>query len=637
MLGTSAAQAQEGCECSGDLSSTTNCIEVKSEIAGQGCYNLIVYNHQWSQDGPPCPYNSENYLTFKFKNRDCWEDYNVNLQLSSSSLNHSYSPAEPAWEWNDNGTTRSEYNRNANHPTQFTFNRKNNQDGSANPMARCEVDTFQLCVGSGCVDSLSLECLSNMDIEVFFSDVNGVPTCTDEVRGSDRAIVPIRPRLCPTLSLESCDTACTLYGSNCSSLNVTWGCNYADVEIINDHAYPSCGPLNEFEIAGVGICRDSALLSAGLPGFRDWETIYDPSQGRFIFRAPVDGGLQTCDTFRARIPLCCESQEEVEKAEIYIRGHCVAYYESHTDAVADPSAPGGVRDTTIVYSSSGREWSVAGRNELTKPGCDSCYLDKDKAAIKQALKCDSSNTSNGRDSCTWVPDPDPESCDTLILYNRNRGPNGCDDTTGNRCWRFIELQLDREDELCEPPKVPTLPPGTRIRQVPPNSGRWVIGPIIPPICKCEEVPIIICCYKGPIIWTTKDINDKVISTDTTRVDWSTAYPPDGSVAPQSKRVRFETPDISQAAGHRLGNPVPNPTSGKVSVPVHIGELPAEKGEARISIYNEGGELLRVIRERVSSQSRRELDLDATGWSNGTYFVRLELNGAILTTRFVLRK
>ncbi|MCE2504858.1 MAG: T9SS type A sorting domain-containing protein, partial [Chlorobi bacterium] len=170
--------------------------------------------------------------------------------------------------------------------------------------------------------------------------------------------------------------------------------------------------------------------------------------------------------------------------------------------------------------------------------------------------------------------------------------------------------------------MPTLDPNTPVTEVPPGSGRWRIGPINPPICKCEEVPIIICCYKGPIIWITEDINGGVISIDSTRVDWSTSCP-EGSVPPQSKRVRFETPDISQAAGHRLGNPVPNPTSGKVSVPVHIGELPAEHGEARISIYNEGGELLRVIRERVSSQSRRELDLDATGWSNGTYFVRLE--------------
>ncbi len=650
MLGTSAAQAQGGwqCECPADFDLLTNCIEVKFEaIPGSaGCYNLIVYNHQWSQNGPPCPYNSENYLTFKFKDPDCWEDNNVNLELLSWSLNHSYSPAELKWEWNDNGTIRSKYDRNSNHPTQFTFNRKNNQDGSANPMARCQVDTFRLCIG--CVDSLSLECVTNMDIEVFFSDANGNPTCINElgINGSDRASVSPRSPRCPGLLPESCDTGCTLYASNCNSFNITWGCDYADLEIINDHAYhngvyPLCGPINEFEIGfaaqGLGLCKDDPVLDAGLPAFRDWKTVYDPVSGTLSFRAPPGCGLKTCDTFRVRIPFCCESQKTA--GILFGKGHCGSYSYMIIDTVADPNAPGGFRYDTTFVNEPGSEVPGRGRIGWNKfdeePGCAGCYFDKDKAAIKKALRCVADTNSDGICDIYWE---DPSGCDTLILFNRNHSPEAdCgDDTTGNQCWRFIELQLDREKgEPCEEPRVPTLDPNTPVTEVPPGSGKWRIGPF-PKICKCEEVPIVICCYKGPIIWITEDINGRVISIDSTRVDWSTSCP-EGSVPPQSKRVRFQTPDISQAAGHRLGNPVPNPTSGKVSVPVNIGELPAEHGEARISIYNEGGELLRVIRERVSSQSRRELDLDATGWSNGTYFVRLELNGAILTTRFVLRK
>ena len=656
-IGTQTLHAQPpyNCQCPGDFNLCTTCIEIKVEPvpSSVGCFNVIVYNHQWDNtETPPCSaYDAEQYLSFKFKNQPCWEDNNVSVILGSYEENTSYSPPQSKWVWADplatiytqgffHSTTDTPH-----YPQPIIFKRRDNFGGASNPMRRCEVDTFRLCIG--CKDNIPDSCVNAFDMEVYFSDANGNSTCTEQANtgGKQFNVISLQPPLCSGAP-AGCDTGCTLYLSSCNTYNVTWGCDYADVEIINDHAYPMCQQITEFDMSfaatGMGICDNDPVLSEGLPTFRDWKTVYDPTSGHLIFRAPPGCGLKTCDTFRVRIPFCCESQKEA--GLIFGKGLCGAYSQVVIDTTItiDPGPPPTTittYDTTYInYPGSAGTGGMMSWNKFDdEPGCEGCYYDKDKAVIHEALQCASDTNNDGICDIYWE---DPSGCDTLILFNRNHAPGvDCgDDATGNKCWSTIELQLDNtKGRPCVSPQAPTLPPPpfTTIAEIPVGSGKWIIN-TNPPICGCQQVPIIICCYNGRIDWTTKDANGVIISSDSLRVNWS-SHCPGASVPVQMKPTQLQTPDIATAAGHTLGHPAPNPTTGRISVPLNVGELSGESGEVRISIYNDAGSLIQVVRQQVSALSGTDLDLDASGWTNGNYYVYVELNGALLTTRFVLRK
>lgn len=619
------------CECGGDRDLTTNCIEVRFEAVpgNDGCYNLIVYNNQWTSSGPCNTYNNQRYLTFEFDNVDCWNNNNVDLEIVPWTFNTTYTPPELRWEMNLGGTLYNKYDFSSGHPSKFTFRRKNNQNGSNNPMNRCQIDTFRLCMG--CHDSLSVNCVNQLGIKVYFSDNAGNPICTDEVGspfGRNYERITPKPPICP--EANNCDTGCTLYLSNCNSYSITYGCDYADVRIINDHGFPQCGQIDRFEInisaAGLGYCEDELNYDDALPTFRDWQTTYDPLNGMLIYQAPPGCGLNTCDTFEIRIPFCCEDEN---RAGISIGdGGCVPYSQVYVPSPGDT--------IWINDPGSGGNGGVGlwGPVEGGNPGCAGCFFDRDRAVVQEAQYGIDTNAD-------MIPDifyEDISGCDTLTLFNRNHSSSSdCgDDPTGNSCWSFIELELDPTAEACDI-SVPRFP-AVSITESFPGSNIWTIGPIVP-ICACDSLSVLICCYNGTIKWKTKDISGVVIQAASARGDYSNSCDPGSKVRVDDESIRFNASDprISEEEGATLGEPVPNPTTGRVTLTLRPGPGTIGTARAAVRVHNESGRLVATMERNVLGGMLSDLTIDGSGWESGRYFVTVEIDGRQVTTQFVLRK
>lgn len=630
----SSAQPPINCECFADYDVTTNCIETKlvPNPVSPGCYTLVVYNHQWDQDDvSPCSmYGAERYLTFELKDRGCWEGNGVNLQVTPLTFNGSYSPPQSSWYWDSAGTQFGTYDYSTGHLTKFTFQRRNNSSGSQSPMGRCAVDSFRICVG--CVDNLNAPCVEEMEIDVYFSDINGNATCVNEVvPGRTYERLAVRPPLCP--SEEVCDTACDLYLSPCNSLDVQWGCDYADVTIINDHGWPECGPISSFEIGfsadGLGLCEDNVETET-VPTFRNWTTTRDTSTGELTFTAPSGCALMPCDTFRVRIPFCCDSIRNV--GLVFGQGLCVPYDEYWVDSTFVDSTSSWDYDTNYVHGNG--DAGITMQNRFADSlECAGCFFDQDEATLKQGMVCILDTVPLG--ICDeWVENSNV--CDELTIYNRNHSPMaipGCgSDPTGNQPIASIELTFDHTvDHECTP-SIIGGPPATESF---PGSGVWTFIPS-PPIAPCDFATILVCCYEGPITWKTFNASSVVITTDSVKGRWPDDCEPGSSihVEPPTLQAPLLTEERLTIDVFRLSRGVPNPTTGIVTLTF---ESERDVTDAFVAVYDVSGALVYSRTEHVHAQGRHDIELDGSDWKSGLYHVRVTVEDSQLMTSFVVRK
>jgi len=566
-------------QCLGDRDLTTNCIEVKFEVINSQvnsiCYRAIIYNHQFSTNPTLCSqYNAERHLTFELVSPSCYD--NINLQIFPVKTN--------TWDFTSGGTIYQQYNRITGHASKIIWNRRNIPPPPAPSMTRCAIDTFIVCLG--CTASTDSACANgNFDIKIYFSDANGNPSCVDEtnIPGLSRNYERISPRV-PRCYFGGCGD-CLFFESACNSWSVTFGCDYIDLTIVNDHSYPQCSNINHFEFF-IGGMEPCSLETA--PKFRDWSvsTARDTLNARtFYSYTSPNQGLRPCDSLKIRIPFCCTDGDST----IYFQpgpGFC-DYYSTGT-------ASGVPR----LY------------HTFPALACPPCYLHKDRGELHQRNPMDY--------------------CDTMVICNLNTAsPCGTSGTATNRKIRSIHL-----DPGTSCMGVVILPPhgGSVIPPVPPSTT-WVINGASVEPCDCIKILLCGCSSLTKVRWTTFDNNGDTIQTDTSGGGW-----PEDPWSPGHKpQVPSLEPSTTGSNGAMLGEATPNPTTGIIDIPVIIGLLENVNGMAQIEVYTVNGNLIEQFDQKIRANTTTHLRIDGSGWNNGTYLVRVHLGETILTTTFILRK
>jgi hypothetical protein len=61
----------------------------------------------------------------------------------------------------------------------------------------------------------------------------------------------------------------------------------------------------------------------------------------------------------------------------------------------------------------------------------------------------------------------------------------------------------------------------------------------------------------------------------------------------------------------------------------------ESGQVRLSVYDVLGREVAVLVNQEQQAGRKQVDINASQWSSGTYFYRLEAGSATKTQRFTV--
>ncbi|MCE7934274.1 MAG: T9SS C-terminal target domain-containing protein [Chlorobi bacterium CHB2] len=594
LFGTSSTALWGQCaQCFNDHDITTNCIETKLEVAFQQtnsvCYRLIVYNHQYSpSSNARCTtYNTERYLTMELVNPACYDS--VNLQINPIKLN--------TWVYNLSGTLYNSYNYTTGHPTKVTWQR--DPIRPAPNFARCEIDTFMICLLCT-TKSIDSTCANGgFDMKVYFSDSNGNPTCVDETgppRGRNYDKVTIRPPVC---NMQACGT-CQFYGSSCNSWDVKFGCDYVEVTVKNDHSYPQCGPTRriEFWIGGVATCS-----KANKPKFRDWVTTQSKDTLDRIYFAftSLNQGINPCDSFKIKIPFCCTEEDST----MYIQlgeGFC-SYWGSGS---ADGSSPPRIYHTFPALD------------------CPDCYLDKDEGRLGRAAVPG------------WCRAAVPGWCDTLEICNKNTSNTQCGGSKGTGNTKIDRVVIDVGTTCAG---VIVLPPHsttgwTANPQAPPSTVWIAEGPKIDP-CDCIKFLLCGCTNLGVVKWITMD----KLSGDTITVDSTGGWDEEPWPGPWPKQGTPELPTFSSVGTAQssvvatVGEPVPNPTTGLTTIPLM---LVSGSGPALVSIYGADGNLMGVQQQNLRI-GLNDLRVDGSDWPSGSYRVRIQIGETVMSSTFILRR
>jgi hypothetical protein len=325
-----------------------------------------------------------------------------------------------------------------------------------------------------------------------------------------------------------------------------------------------------------------------------------------------------------RIPFCCEAKE---KAAILIgEGGCVPYSAIWVDPVTG--------DTTYINdpgSGGGAGLGGWGFIEDDDLGCADCFFDRDRGVMKEALMGIDTNADNKADYYI----EDPTGCDTLVLFNRNHSATAAcgNDGTGNRRWWYIDLFLEPGSQPCAV-RFPQNSPSDVLTEAPPGSGIYRIDlspPTHTPVSGCDSAKVLLCCYNGRVRWQTLDSTQAPIETDSARGEYCESL---------SKRnlesSRMPRRSLSRT-GYLLGEPVPNPTSGKVTIPLVLPAGVDGALRARISAHDMVGRKRFEREQNVNGTTPTVISLDASDWEAGTYIITVDIDGIRLTTQFVLRK
>ena len=576
--------------CPADRDKTTNCIETEIEVASKTpsttCYRLIVYNNQFSTSSNPLcsQYNTERFLTMEFLNAACYDS--VDVQITPVKAN--------TWHFDLGGVTYTSYSNSVGHPNKIIWQRNNTPPPPAPDFKRCEIDTFLICIN--CITKgIDSTCANGgFDFKVYFSDAAGDPSCVNETTGGRTyERIGLRPPVC---NLPSCGL-CTFYGSTCNSWDVTFGCDYAEITIINDHSFPQCSPLKriEFWVGGMSLCT-----KANNPKFRDWVTTQKDTLDRtyLAFTSP-NQGLKPCDSFKIRIPFCCTEEDST----MYIQpgeGFC-GYWGPGSGS----GGSGGGNPPRIQHT-------------FPKLDCPDCYLDKDEGRL-------------GRSGI-------PGSCDTLIICNKNTSNTQCGGSKGTGNTKFTRVVIDVGTPCTV---IGVLPPhlatGWTVTPPTPPSTVWIAnGPPIEP-CDCIKFLLCGCSNLDVVKWITITPEGDTITVDSTG-GWD-EEPPSNPGIPPKKLVAPETPTIGSASSigssvvASVGEPVPNPTTGLTTIPL---TLAAGSGPALVSIYGADGNLVGTKQQNIRI-GLNELQIDGSGWPSGSYRVRVQIGETVMNKVFILRR
>lgn len=595
------------CKCPKDKTPGRNCIDLEWSLQSSGpsqaCYLLIVKNYQYSSSSTSlCQnYDSTRYLTFKVLHPKCYDS--VNLTIMPWRADTGYK-----WRWNGSlpgGNPSFSTNLPTATPRQVIFEKIPNGAGWKPPMKRCEVDTFEVCIQcipgkltSGCFQPSdpTQDPTTILDMQVYFSDVNGNSWCTSEV-GADYQTITPRPPRC-TMGCGTCQT----YYSQCNSWDISYGCDYADVMMVNDHGFPECSTETKVTLwmppGSMKLCNKTRPL----PQFRNWKTTYNPQNGTLSFTPPAGAGLAPCDTFKTRIPYCCDSGKVATLW--FLDGLCGPEY--FLDTVF--SGAQIVRIDTVYLPGDNMNTAVGTNTTFGKLGCDSCTF--------------------GGDRAKWVNG----SCDTIWFYNGNSTSSCINDGTGNKRWQKLEVDVPLNctgiyDFVNQPPgwvKSITTDPITRIatlRFYTTDSSKAVGG--------CDSIGIRICCsVLNKITWRTYDIVEVIITQDT-------LIQPDPAIM-KLMPWKQEISTVSKT-GFTLGTPLPNPTTAGVTIPVNLQGMSHNTQRAIVRVYTATGEIVSEIHQNVQGGQVEEITLDGSRWIAGTYLVKVEVEGATATTTFVVQR
>ncbi len=592
LFGTSSTALWGQCaQCLGDQDQTTNCIEAKLEVAtlqnNSTCYRLIVYNHQHSGVASRCTtYDTARYLTMELVNPACFDG--VNLQITPVK--------DSTWVYNLAGTPYTNYAYTTGHPTKVTWER--DPAVPAPDFARCEIDTFLICIGcvTGTLDSSCAN--GGFDMKVYFSDSNGNPTCVDETgppAGRNYERVTLRPPLC---SIGNCG-ACQFYASACNSWDVKFGCDYVEITVKNDHGYPQCGPMRrlEFWVGGLGICP-----KANKPQFRDWVTTQSQHiNGKTYFAfASTNQGLKPCDSFKIKIPFCCTEEEKT----VYVQpgeGFCGYWSPGSGSGGANGDHPPQIQHTFPALD------------------CPDCYLDKDEGRLGRAAV--------------------PGWCDTLEICNKNTSNTQCGGSKGTGNTKFDKVVIDVGATCTGIVVMPPHGPAWKavIPPIPPSTV-WVFdGPKIEP-CDCIKFLLCGCTNLGVVKWITMDKE----SGDTITVDSTGGWDEDpwpGIGLPPMEKATPELPTFSSVGTGEssvvatVGEPVPNPTTGLTTIPLM---LVSGSGPALVSIYGADGNLMGAQQQNLRI-GLNDLRVDGSDWPSGSYRVRIQIGETVMNSTFILRR
>ncbi len=568
LLATSTLHAQ-GCEpCPDDTDPSTNCTEARIEILtsrpNPTCYRLIVLNNQYSPTSTAqcTQYNADRFITIELLNPICYD-----------SIHLSITPKTPGRFLVSSDSTRPTGYVGVVHPSKIIF------ENIADPSQRCTADTFDICIG--CIQEIEdLTCaLDDFDWRVYYSDSSGSATCINESGATGRTFAQVKPRvpLCPEAD-PSC--GCPTYASVCNTWSVHYGCDYAEITIINDHGYPTCGPLNKIEFMVLGAHRCQKAVT---PTFRAWNLVetFDTNNNRMhylYYPQSGDPGLAPCDTFRMRIPFCCPEGAEYITVQPGI-GFC-----EHYTLIDDGMQPGAIHKYEEPFA------------------CTECYLEKDVAVYK---------AKGGGAS------PGQPHCDTLVIYNRNTSSACGTDAGGNSPIYTIDLQTAQ----CASVAVISRPGWTPTAQ---GGGAYRIQTSATALQPCDSLVIVLCncTSSGVVEWTTRDEDDNELGS--------------GRTGNLLKRPTAPPPLRSVGSAGTLGTALPTPSNGRVTIPLHVGAL-AGDASARIRVYDMAGALRQERQQSVHANTSIAIELDASAWSNGTYAVQVELEGSTLTQTFLLQK
>ncbi len=643
LLSSAAAQP---CSCAGDFDVLTNCIETRvtrtDDTSNKTCYEVIVYNHQFSSNSSLCiTYDQTQYVTFELVHPDCFPGQ---LQIFPSDGYYD------GWMYIDPATNTwyPYYDDTTGHPRKITFMlTPDTVNGKAQPayFRQCDVDTFYVCFDciSATEDSLMRDpnceavppaspgfpnvpasvwpdacppvcydpsdpdqsLASLMDMRVYFSDASGNNLCTNESGPTGRTYDSLRvePQIC---DFSGCRDSCTRYYTSCNSWSITWGCDYADVVVVNDHARPSCDPVYSFELDfypdGLKLCRKDPP-----PPFRNWIVTYDSVTGRLRYDAPAGSpGLLSCDSFKVRVPFCCGDTNYVGVG--ISDGRCGPDHF----ACVDEEAP---YDSCYYYPGSDDLYDGTNTLLASNPGCGNCFY-------------------GGHDYARWITGNDvvgpKDTCDTLIIYNRNQTGDCGNSPTGNRAWTSIVL--DSVPSGCTPVVLGWGAPF--------NSGlnQWTLTPPAGPRPPCDSVAIVFCCgYTPPRVrWETRDGSGTIDIDSVNGATWEGASY--RIAAPPTVSGDHEAPASgAKLAGFELGTVAPNPSSGGVVIPLSVGALASGDGAAYIQVFAADGRMVAQMRQNVHGSSVATIAIDASSWPNGSYLVRVVIDGHELSTSFMLSR